>query len=108
MKGERKLMERIGELDIVPATYRVLADVTKFAELYKSAPKSLDEAEGLKIGVLKQKQVKLSQFAFVAGSDNLSQIYGEIEDGENKGNWVLLLSIEAGAIFERIQPGKWL
>lgn len=98
-------MERVGDLDMVPATYRILPEVTKFAELYKSAPKALSDANGLKIGVLKQKEVKLTQFVFVAGDNKLSQIYGKIEGGNDDGKWVLVLSIEAGAIFERIVPG---
>lgn len=53
-----------------------------------------------------EKEVELVEFAFVAAENNLSEIFGRIQGGTHEGKWVTLVSTSAGAIFERIQPGK--
>lgn len=41
--GDEQLMERIGDLEVIPAKYRILPDVTQSAHLYDTAPTSQEQ-----------------------------------------------------------------
>merc|ERR1712032_515264 len=81
--GEEMLMERVGELELVDAKYRVLSGAGKQAKIYDEAPKSIDDIKDMKeVDILKAKEVNLSNLVVLEAEDRSVQIFAQL-NGES-------------------------
>mmetsp|Transcript_16963 Transcript_16963/g.19270 ORF Transcript_16963/g.19270 Transcript_16963/m.19270 type:complete len:508 (-) Transcript_16963:69-1592(-) len=104
--GEEQLMERVGDLELVAANYRVLQGAGSHAKVYNSAPATREEIDSLEtVGTLKAREVSLKNFSVLEAEDKSLEIFAEVDGGDYDGKFVPLLLQSVGAIFERIEPG---
>ncbi|CAK9111741.1 Putative heme-binding peroxidase [Durusdinium trenchii] len=99
------LMERVGDLDLKPASFRLNSGAEAEALLFEEAPTSVAAADAAEAqGNLADSVVKISDFAAVEDSGS-SRLYGLVADGSAAGKWVLMVSDSLGSLLERIEPG---